>query len=355
MIRRMKSIDLSRAERILIIMMGGIGNMIFLTPALKALRKACPSSRLTFLLGPYGAEKVIEGSDLMDEKIIVDFKKHRGIRGTLRLIRELRKQDFSLSIAATGANWLKTGLLCYLAGARYRLGESFKRSFSFYNLKVPFDENIHEVEGNIRMIERLGIKVEDKSPYIRISPEDRDFARAFFSENNLEGQSVIGMHPGSGLHQARFKRWPRERFARLADCLSNDTKASVIIFGGRDEVGLAGDISGLMTTTPLLMAGKTTLSQAAALIEKCRLFISNDSGLMHVACSVRTPTVGLYGPTDYKKTGPYSDCGLIVRKDLDCSPCYKKGKVKCTDLECLHSITVEDVLAAIDGLMKSKG
>jgi heptosyltransferase-2 len=351
----MKNIDLSRAERILVIMMGGIGNMIFLTPAVKALRKTCPGSRLTFLLGPYGAEKVIEGGGLMDEKIIVDFKKYGGIRGMLRLVRKLRKQDFSLSIAATGTNWMKTGLLCYLAGIRYRLGERFKRSLSFYNLEVPFDENIHEVEANIRMIERLGIKVEDKSLSIHVSPEDRNFARAVFSENNLVGQSVIGMHPGSGVHQAKFKRWPKERFAGLADRLSDDYQASVIIFGGRDEVDLGRDISGLMTKTPLLMTGKTTLSQAAALIEKCRLFISNDSGLMHVACSVRTPTVGLYGPTDYKKTGPWSDCGLMVRKELDCSPCYKKGKVKCTDLDCLHSITVEDVLAAINRLMKSKG
>lgn len=348
----MTDIDSSKIDRVLIIMMGGIGNMIFLTPALKALRKAFPSSMISFLLGPYGAEEVIEGSDLIDKKIIVDHKKHKGFAGKIKLIQELKREKFSLSITSTGTNPLKSGLLCYLAGIKYRLGESIKGKGYFYNQKIAWDENRHEVESNINLIQKLGIEAKDKSLYVHKSSEDKAFAKKIFAGHNLNESLVIGMHPGSGMHQAEFKRWPKERFARLADRLANDHKASIIIFGGSEEIHLAKEIKGLMKTDPLVMTGKTTLAQTAALIEKCSLFISNDSGLLHVACAVNPSTVGIYGPTNHKRTGPYSDSAVIIRKELDCSPCYKGAKVDCKGLDCLELISVEEVIEVVNSILK---
>jgi len=326
--------------------------MIFLTPALRALRKAYPSYIISFLLGPYGAEKVIEGSDLIDKEIIVEPEKYKGMIGEIKLIRKLRKENFDLSIVSTGSNPIKNGLLCTLAGIRNRLGENIGRKGLFYNLKIPFNDDRHEIEGNINLIQKLDIEVSERKLYIFQSEEDKNFARSFFTLHNLEGKLTVGIHPGSGIHQARFRRWPKERFAQLADRLSDDYHASIVIFGGPEEIDLAHQISNLMKTSPLLMTGETTLGQAAALIEKCNLFISNDSGLMHVACAVNTPTVGIYGPTNFKRTGPYSDTAIIVRKELDCSPCYDRGKVKCKHIDCFNLITVDDVFQAIDNLLK---
>lgn len=349
----MTHINQSKIDKILIIMMGGIGNMIFLTPALKALRKAYPFSKIHFLLGPYGAEKVIEGSNLIDKKIIVDPEEQKGIIETIRLIRKLREENFSLSITSTGINPIKTSLLCYLAGIKYRLGENIEGKSFFYNLKVSFDKESHEVESNINLAQKLGIEVKDKSSYIFRSMEDKNFASRIFDQHNLKEKLVIGMHPGSGIHQAGFKRWPKERFGRLADFLFNNNNASVILLGGPEEINLANDINESMNSNPLIMTGKTTLNQAAALIEKCRLFISNDSGLLHVACAVNTPAIGIFGPTNYKKTGPYSDSSIIIRKELDCSPCYKRGEIKCKRLDCFKLITVEDVLEEVKNLLKA--
>jgi heptosyltransferase-2 len=333
-------------------MMGGIGDMLFLTPALRALRNAYPSSIFYFLLGPYRAEKVIEGSNLIDKEIIVEPKKYKGMTEKIKLIQELRKENFDLSIASTGSNPIKNGLLCYLAGIRFRLGEDIGRKGFFYNLKIPFNEDIHEIEGNINLIQKLGIEAKNKKLYIFQSKKDKNFAHNIFALHNLEGKFVIGMHPGSGSHQARFRRWPKERFAQLADKLSDNYNASIIIFGGPEEIDLSLQINNLMKTNPLMMTGQTTLGQAAALIEKCNLFISNDSGLMHVSCAVNTPTVGIYGPTNFKRTGPYSDSAVMIRKELDCSPCYKRGKVKCTRVDCFNLITVEDIFEVIDNLLK---
>lgn len=348
----MIDIDSSKLERILIIMMGGIGNMIFLTPALKALRKAYPSSITSFLLGPYGAEEALGGSGLIDKKIIVGNKKHKGITGKIKLIQELRRENFSLSITSTGTNPLKSGLLCYLAGIKYRLGESIRGKGYFYNLKIAWNENHHEVESNINLIQKLGIRVEDKNLYIHRSPEDEIFAQRIFADHYIDKKLVIGMHPGSGMHQAEFKRWPKERFAQLADRIVNNYNASIIIFGGPEEINLANEIKKLMKTDPLVMTGKTTLAQTAALIEKCSLFVSNDSGLLHVACAVNPSTIGIYGPTNHRRTGPYSDSAVIIRKKLDCSPCYKGTKVDCTQLDCLELISVEEVLEAANSMLK---
>jgi len=343
----MKQFDFSKVKNILIIMMGGIGNMIFLTPALKALRKALPSSTFSFLLGPYSAEKAVEGSNLIDQKIIIEPKKFTGLSGNIRLIQKLRQENFNLSITSTGTNPLKSGLLCTLAGIKYRLGENINRKGFFYNLRVPFDKNQHEVESNIHLIQRLGIEVEDRSLFIQRSKEDKNYAQKYFVQNNLEGKLVVGVHPGSGIHQAGFKRWAKERFSQLADRLISDWGASVILFGGTEETKLAEDINGMMRSQPLLMTGKTTLSQTAALIEKCSLFISNDSGLLHVASAVKAPVIGIFGPTDPGRTGPYPDSSAVIRKDMTCSPCYAGKPVRCDHTECLSSITVNDVIEEV--------
>lgn len=348
----MTQIELSRIKNVLIIMMGGIGNMIFLTPALKALRKALPSSSFCFLLGPYGAEKVIEGSDLLDQKITVGLEKFTGVSGNMRLIRKLRQEHFNLSITSTGTNPLKSSLLCALANIEYRVGENIGGKGIFYNLKVPFDTERHEVEGNIHLVQRLGIDVEDRLLFVQMSEKNKESAQKFFAQHNIEGKVVVGLHPGSGVHQAEFKRWPRERFAQLADKLITDFGASVVIFGGTEETELAEEIKDRMRSAPLIMTGQSPLGETAALIEGCSLFISNDSGLLHVACAVDTPSIGIFGPTNPRRTGPYPDLSAVFRKDLACSPCYEGNSIHCDHFECLYLITVDDMIEEVKKRLK---
>ena len=336
-------IELAKINKILFIMMGGIGNMIFLTPALKAIREELPNSELIFLLGPYGAEKVIENSPLLNKRFIIEPKTYKGIKGIIKLIKELRKEKFDLSMTSTGSNPIKSGLLCLLCGIKYRLGENIKGKGVFYSLKIPFNPSLHEVESNILLVERIGIKVQNHELFVYTEEKDTQFAENFFLKNNLERKLVIGLHPGSGIHQAGFKRWPKEKFALLADWMLDLYDCSVIVFGGPEETVLAEDINRLMQSETLILAGKATLAQTAAMISKCKLFISNDSGLLHVASAVKTLTISLFGPTDYKKTGAYSESSIMIRKDLACSPCYSGKPIRCPHLDCIHLITVDDV------------
>jgi ADP-heptose:LPS heptosyltransferase len=116
------------------------------------------------------------------------------------------------------------------------------------------------------------------------------------------------------------------------------------------EIELAAQISGLMKKNPIVIAGKTTIAQTANLIERCRLVVSNDSGLMHLAAAVGTNIVALFGPGDYNRVGPYGDSNkfVVVTKKVGCAPCYK---VKCEDHKCMKNITVDDVFQAVEKLI----
>jgi len=225
----MTNIELKKINKILFIMMGGIGNMIFLTPALKAIREALPNAEFVFLLGPFGAEKIVENSPLFNKKIIVRSKIYGGIRGKIKLIKELRKEKFALSFTTTGSNPLKSGLLCLLSGIKLRIGENIKGRGIFYNLKIPFAPLSHEVEGNISLVEKLGIKVAEKTLSIQHSEDDDLYAEIFFKKHGLDRIKAVGLHPGSGIHQASFKRWSIENFALLADQIIDEFKTAILL------------------------------------------------------------------------------------------------------------------------------
>ncbi len=339
-------INPSQIERILAIHMGGIGNVILFTPGLQALRDAFPNTFISLLVARWGAEKVVEGSSLVDEVLVYDNR--WGLLKKIEFIRMLGRKEFDLTVTATGINPLKAGMLTYLSGAPYRIGEDRGWNSFLYTIKSSYDDQMHEVDANLNIIKTIGIEVRNKNLFMSLSDADRGFADTFLKNDGVRSNDfLVGIHPGSGRYQAHFRRWSKYNFAKLADALIQNYGAKFIIFGGIEEISLANDLSELMKEKPIIATGKTTLHQAAALIKRCRLFITNDSGLMHLACAVNIPVVAIWGPTNYKKTGPYSNSAVIIRKELDCSPCYKREKVKCKELDCFRLITVEEVLEAV--------
>ena len=167
---------------------------------------------------------------------------------------------------------------------------------------------------------------------------------------------VIGMHAGLASHQ-RYKMWAVEKYAELADKLIENYNAAILFFGGEEEHSLIAKIQSMMKHRLLNMAGRTSIRETAALIYKCDLFICGDTGLMHIAGALEVPAIAIFGPTNYRRVGPWGnpERNVIVRKELDCSPCYPiYGPIKeCRNKVCLDSITVEDVLIIVKN-MKEK-
>ena len=338
----------SSIKNILIIFMGGIGNMILFTPALRALKEKFPYNSITLLVGPFKAEEVVEKSSLIDKVIIYDYQKYRGLISKIKFIKELGNKRFDLTLTATGMNPFKSSLLAFLIRGKYRIGENIKGLGIFYNIKIKYNENLSEVDGNINLLKPLQIEVKEKNLLVCTSEDDKRVANEFFLQHQVkESGLIVGMHPGSG-HFMAYKRWAKENFAELGDKIHKRYGAKIVIFGGPEEVELGNSIANLMKIKPLVLCGRTTLGQTAELIRKCNLFVSNDSGLMHIAVAMGTPLVAIFGPTGVTQTGPYTDKDIVIRKNLRCSPCYHYSKVRCKTLECLNSITVEDVMDGVE-------
>lgn len=348
--------------QILVISLAGIGNTLFFTPAFRLLRETFPEAHVAALVMFKGAKELLETNPCADEVIYWDFL-NRNLVESLRLLLRLRKRKLDISLNVYPANRIEYNLISFLIGAKKRLGHRYNHqdslNFNFLNNRtIHEDDEKHDIEENIALVQLLGCKRhEGRAAEVWLTEADKRSAGEWLSEKNLKNGLLIGFHPGT----ARFKnqerrRWAKEKFAQLGDILSNRYRARTLIFGGPDEIQLAQEILALMKCKGYLVKG-TTLRQSAALIERCDLFVSNDSGLMHIAAALKVPVVAIFGPTNPVWVRPYGTKYLIVRREFSCSPCfsYSPQPLSCRrgDFACIDQINVEDVLNGVTTLMKS--
>ena len=240
---------------------------------------------------------------------------------------------------------IKMAMLFYVIGAKYRVGRNTHRRGFFFDLKISerLIEKAHEVERNLRVAETLGCDVSNRNMSIPLLPRDREFANRLFAQKGISKNEIaIGLNPGAA---RPTRRWMPERFAQVADKLAEKENARIIITVGKAEKSIAQDIASLMHTTPIVLPGNLSLKQLAAIISKLTLFITNDTGPMHIASAFNIPLIALFGPGDPIRVGPYGnpETQVVLKKDTPCSPCYR---YECKNMLCLKSISVEEVLEA---------
>ncbi len=332
--------------KILAISSTGIGNLVLYTPVLRALRRDFPESSITLIVGSSAAASLLAGSKEVDEIIILD-KKISAPRYWRSLINNMRKRRFDLVVTSFLDQSLKVAIFSWLTGAKYRVGFSNPVYGRLYTHQVPVSEKKHEIEYNLDLLRVLGIKIrreQEKQPFIFTTALEEEFATDFLLKNNLTRKDIlVGLHPGSGLIPGTAKRWPKDRFAKLGDLLLAAPHVKVIIFGGPEERYAAEEIARFMRKKPVIAAGEVDIKVTSCLIKRCQLFISNDSGLMHIAAAVKTPVIAIFGPTLWWKNFPWGKNNQVVRRDLYCSPCYNYAPIKCRDLKCMLNISVEEV------------
>jgi ADP-heptose:LPS heptosyltransferase len=336
-------IDIDGVKKVCILATSGIGNLIMLTPMIRSLRRGLPGARITVVVSPNGAKDVIEGSDLVDEVLVLDSK---------RTLKEIRDDWPDLTIAATHRGFIRAKR-AFRTGAMYRLGFRYDHEDKLdigllFTHTVALDESKHEVEQGLDFIRALRLP-EIRELYMHIEDEDRAIAGRILHDTGVqEGDLLVGIHAGLGADDPKGRCWPMDRFARLGDILIGDYGAELIMVGGSAEVSVANRIASIMQNKPIILAGKTTLRQTAAVIEKCQLFISNDGGPMHIAAAVGTPVIGIFGPTDSARYGPYGENCSVVKSDLPCSPCHEphSPEIECQNLDCLEAISVDMVMEA---------
>jgi heptosyltransferase-2 len=223
------------------------------------------------------------------------------------------------------------------------------------NRTVREDDTLHNVEENLRLLDFLGITPKKDYPLDFFpTDEERLFAQQWIKEKGMEGRMLIGMHPGaSSFKNHGRKRWAGASFAALIGMLSTEFKESVtLLFGGAEEADLKSTVAAsVRDRKSVLPVESLSLRQSAVLMMSCSLFISNDSGLMHMAAAARVPVVAIFGPTNPVWVRPWGVRHRVIRTGISCRPCfrYSPKPMHCDanrDFVCMREITAEQVYKA---------
>lgn len=330
-----------------------IGDAVMTMPALRALRENLPDTKISLLVRPWVAP-LFENNPDIDEIILYE-DKFDSLLGRFKLSSLLKAKKFCSSILFQNA--FDAALIAFLSGIPERIGYSRDGRGFLLTRAIPFnrdDRKIHHVFYYLNILKNIGIDIDTEysQPYIYLSMEERLRARDVLK--NLR-RPVIGINPGATYGST--KRWPSERFAEVSKRIITELDGSVVIFGGQSEVEIAKEICTFVNAkrqTPdselKMIAGKTSLRELSALISECDILLTNDSGPMHIGYAVRTPLVAIFGSTDPSLTGPPGKENVVIKKDLQCSPCFKRECDK-QKMACMTSITPDEVFEAVKHLI----
>ncbi|MFV1950851.1 MAG: lipopolysaccharide heptosyltransferase I [Nitrospinota bacterium] len=337
-------------ERILIVKLSSIGDVVHALPVLKTLRKNYPGAYIAWVVESK-AREILEGNKDLDEIIVVSTGKWRKklnlstINEIISRIKVLRNKRFDLAIDIQGL--VKSGVIAYLSGARVRIGfnrsdarEPLNRLFMTTN-PPPIGKDIHVIDKNLSLLRSLGLNSFRKEFTIQTSPADERYIDDFIRSRNIDPENgLIAVNPGIGF---KTKGWGGKNYAELSNRIMDELNKKVMLTWGPGEEGLVSDISNMMHHKPVTPP-LTTLKQATALLRRCEMFIGSDTGPLHIAAAIDIPTVAIFGPTDPIRNGPYGDNHAVIHKNLSCSGCYKR---RCRTMECMKGITVEEVYRAV--------
>ena len=336
-------------KRILIVAVNWMGDLIFMTPAIRAIRRAYPDSFIA-CLAPLRGLDLLKGHPHLDE--VIPLKECRGLGGFFQwgpIFRRLRAGRFDTAFLFH-RSFTRT-FVVWLAGIRERIGyRTWKRGWLLTTaVDPPRKDSVHKAVWFLKMLEETGLRTDGLHYDVGLLSEDHQVARTILSEWRVGFQDrLVALHPGANW---RLKRWPAAYFARLGDDLAEHYRAKVVFIGDRGDLPLVEKIIGQMRTRPLIATGKTTFRQLGALLAQSRLLISNDSGPLHLGLAVGTPVIALFGPTDPKLTGPLEDSKAVTLfGSIGCPvPCYQ---LQCPVNLCMNQISVEQVLMAAGRFLK---
>lgn len=338
-------------KKILVLQPDHIGDVLLATPMIHALRQRFPQAQIDVVVGEW-AKPVLEANPDISQVYVLNFRQfnryHFQSGKRLATFRKLRANKYDLAVLGRSRNRV-IRLLAWAIGAKQRIGFRVPGKDQLLTIKV-WQNNPHEnvVLRNLRLAERLGADIRHPKLIWNITEPERQYAKQTLDKFP---RPLIGINPGAG---TEAKRWPIVRFAEVARKLQEKYGATIVIIGSRAEMSLGQKISSSLIKPGIDVAGKTNLRQLAALAAQLDLYISNDSGPMHIAAAVGTPVIALHSGTDYPSMWrPWGERHTGLTHAAECSkyPCYK---TTCDFFEhgCIERITVDDVLSATGKYLK---
>ena len=330
--------------RILVRGTNWIGDAVMSEPALSAIRQAFPKAEITLLVKPAVAE-LFQHHPAIDHLLVYEHRgRHARLSGKWALGSELRRGRFDVSILFQNA--FEAALLACLAGIPRRYGYATDgRGFLLSDaITVPNRTALaHQTQYYLDLLRPLGIPSSPTAPRLFVSQAEEERMRERLAEAGIQATDpLVGINPGSTYGSA--KRWLPERFAEATDRVVEQFGGRVVIVGATGEEGLGQAIAEKMRLKPVVLSGRTSIRELMAVIKRCGLFLTNDTGPMHIAAAFGVPVVAIFGPTDFRTTSPFGEMHQIVRQPVECSPCLLR---ECPiDHRCMTRVTVEQVYDA---------
>ena len=361
----MSSLSVMNYQKILVIRLSAIGDVIRTLPAVKALKEHNRSSHIAWVVEE-PSRTLLESQPEIDEVIVVPRKRWtegitsplrigRTLADVVRFVRALRKRRFDTTFDFHGL--LKSGLLSYLSGAPTRVGFDRRWSkewnFLFSNVRANLPEDqikkMNRFDQNLGLLRGIGLDVKDVKIGLSVPPGDREVIEAFFRNVATPlKRPLIAIHPGTS-QKTRYKRWLLDRYARLADRFVRELGATVLFTWGPGELDWVKAVQKEMREPSLLGPPTESITQLAEIFRRCDLYVGGDTGPMHVASMMGVPVVAIFGPTYPTVNAPFGR-HRMVREDVGCNPCRNRA---CEELTCLKAVTVDAVFQATQDLLRA--
>jgi len=367
--RRRKPVVAANIRRILVIKLCCIGDFLFTTPLLRALAANYPQARMTYMVGSWGRE-LVAADPRVSDMIIFDAYDQAGIFTKIsriwKAVREIRKGDFDLAFVLHRTPL--AGIMAAAGGARIRIGFDWEGNGFSLTYPVAFRGDHHEVDRNLDCLKALAAAPEGNWMELNPPAEALDAAEAFLRRHpwTRSHGPLIAVFPGGGVNPGTVmttKRWSAAGYRDVCRQLVQHFNARLLLVGSAQDKRIVDEIleDEAGAKDVVRAEGKTKLVGLAGLLKLCDLFIGGDSGPLHIAAAVGTPTVALFGPTDPDLLAPRGKAHRVVRKPLACAPCFTPRKRQGEDagcplgtVQCMREITAEDVMCAAEELLATR-
>ena len=327
-----------------------LGDAVMCEPALTQVRAIFPQAEITLLVKPAIADLLAHHPGVNRTLVYDDRGRHAGISGKWTLAGVLRRHRFDLAILFQNA--FEAALISFLAGIPRRFGYATDGRSLFLTDPVAPPSRIgqrHQVEYYWDLLKSFGNHGPAPAPRLFVTPEESALMAKRLADAGIgPTDRVIGVNPGSTYGHA--KRWLPDRYAEVVNRLLKDMqgeagfRVGVAILGAKGEERLGQEIATQIKTRTVVCSGQTTVREMMALVKRCQLFLTNDTGPMHVAAAFNVPLVAVFGPTDWQTTSPYGVDAKLIRQPVSCAPCLLR---ECPiDHRCMTGVTVDQVYDA---------
>lgn len=342
-----------KKQKILIVRMDRLGDLLLSTPAIRAVRKAMPQAHIAIMVRPYTYDIIKHNPDI-DEIIVYDREgKHKGALGNVKFVFRLFMKRFDSAIILHSSN--RSVMLPFFAGIKRRIGYD-RRAKHFLTHAIKSDKHLgkkHEIDYTLDVVREFGVDTAgaDRRPVMEIGADDAAKVDALLKRKGVkEGDRLVLINPGASCPS---RIWRKDRYREVINHLLHSGGCRVVLIGGEDGVDLAGEVLNGIEMRVLNFTGLLTVAELGALMKRSSLLISNDTGPVHIASAVGTPVIAIFGRKDPGLSpvvwGPIGESNIVLHKDSGCVTCLAhncKNRFKCLDV-----VTVSDVIGAAEKIL----